>query len=89
MKYELVCKNKDCKVRMEIERPIQEGPGENFCPDCGEKMGQDFSKIGIRIPEHMQAGSDAISPTAMQNQFNRSRPSGKRRTAWAVGGVKG
>ena len=87
MIYELHCK--DCKTEITIIKPIQEGPGENFCPACGAKMGQDFKKVGIRIPEHMQAGSDAVSPTLMQNQFNRSRPSGKRRSSYALGGVKG
>ncbi len=87
MIYELHCKI--CKITETIDKPIQEGPGEVFCPKCGEKMGQDFKKVGIRIPEHMQAGSDAISPTIMQNQFNRSRPSGKRRSGYALGGIKG
>lgn len=86
MIYELHCKN--CKIEETVIKPIQEGPGEVFCPKCGAKMSQDFSNVGVRIPEHMKAGSDAISPTVMQNKFNRSRPSGKRRSAYALGGVK-
>ncbi len=85
MFYEVKCKK--CGEEETIIADINEGPGSPVCSKCGGKMTQDFSKISIRIPEHMQAGTDAISPTAMGQQMNRSRPSGKRRSNYALGGI--
>jgi len=84
MYYEVYC---DCGEEDIIIAPINDGPGEPKCPKCGKIMKQDFNKITIRIPEHMRAGSDAISPTEIETKMNRSRPSGKRRSLHAVGGI--
>lgn len=85
MKYDLYC---ECGEEMDVEAPMADGPGNPPCPKCGKKMKQDVSgKASFRIPEHMQAGSDAVSPTAIGTRLNRSRPSGKRRSLHACGGL--
>ncbi len=88
MIYDYECPK--CKERDFELRTIAEGPSHELkCSKCGENMKLDLGlkSQSIRIPEHMQAGSDAISPTAIGNQMNRSRPSGKRRSNYAVGGI--
>ena len=87
MFYEVHCL--DCEEQDIIIAPIAKGPGAPKCPKCGGKMQQDYSSNtrSIRIPEHMRAGSDAVSPTAIGNKMNRSRPSGKRRSLHSVGGI--
>lgn len=82
--YEVKCQCGEEKI---VEASIHDGPGKHTCDKCGEVMHQDYSKVSFRIPEHMQAGSDAVSPTEIGNRMNRTRPSGKRRSLHAVGGL--
>ncbi len=86
MFYEMRC---DCGEEEIVVANINDGPGEIFCKKCGKKMHQDFSKRAIKIPEYMKAGSEEVSPTEIGNRMNRSRPSGKRRSAYSLGGIKG
>ena len=83
--YECECGAKDFELRS-----IVEGPSHNLkCQKCGKPMKLDLGlkTQSIRIPEHMQAGTGAVSPTEIGNRMNRSRPSGKRRSLHAVGGI--
>ena len=83
--YECDCGEKDFEVRSIIE-----GPSRKLkCQKCGQQMNYDLGlkSQSIRIPEHMQAGTDAVSPTEIGNRINRSRPSGKRRANYALGGI--
>ena len=90
MIYNYRCSDEKCgKEDFEI-RSIEEGPSHKVqCPKCGKPMKYDLGlrTQSIRIPEHMKAGTDAVSPTEMGNRMNRSRPSGRRRSLYAVGGV--
>ena len=83
--YKCICNHNDFEVKS-----IQEGPSHALeCKKCGKIMSYDMglSSQSIRIPEHMQAGTDAVSPTEIGNRMNRSRPSGKRRVNYALGGI--
>lgn len=84
MNYTLKC---ECGNIIEEEKSIQEGPSQNLkCVKCGERMRPELGTT-IRIPEHMQAGTDAVSPTTIGNMLNRKRPSGKRKALHALGGI--